>query len=83
MFERIIPIYGFKTKSSYSSFLMGDNFAYLAVDLSVPVAPMTDSCCVFRLDPCEYTVSVMKEIIFAKNVKGVISKNTVDIALYS
>ena len=32
VFERIIPIYGFKTKNTYSSFLIGDNFAYLAVD---------------------------------------------------
>ena len=83
VFERIIPIYGFKTKSTYSNFLIGDNFAYLEVDLVLPVVPMTYSCCVIRLDPCQYTVSVMKEIIFAKEVRGVISKSTIDIALFS
>ena len=82
-FERIIPIYGFKTRKTPTDLFIGLNFAYLEVDEITPRFPHQKNCCVLRLDPCEFTVSVLKEIIYANNIVGVVSKNTIDVTLYT
>lgn len=82
-FERIIPLYGFRTRRNDTSFFIGLNFAYISVDPVDYIYPPANFCCVLRIDPCEYTVSVLQEIIKTDDVIGVVSRNTIDIALYS
>jgi len=41
------------------------------------------NCCVLRLDPFQYTVSVIKEVIFALDIEFVYKHKGLDIAYYS
>jgi hypothetical protein len=67
-------MYGFKTRSQNTNFLIGINFAYISVDPIISMYPVNKECCVLRLDPTENTVSVLQEIILTKNILKVLSK---------
>lgn len=45
--------------------------------------PASPYCCVLRLDPCQYTVSVVQEIIYANHILGVTNIHSIEIALFN
>lgn len=88
IFNRVVPIYGFLTNNSDIGILSGQNYVFLAVKINplyfgTVKAVNSTSCCILRLDPTEYTVSVIAEIILADRLLTVYSMYGVDIFLYN
>ena len=83
VYERDIPLYGFITRSNDTEFYIGFNYVFLAVDPVLPVFPPNPNCCVLRLDPCQYTVSAIQEIVYANEILGLAKVDNIDVALFN
>lgn len=83
IFNRQIPIYGFRTRKTGGDFYIGFNFLFLPVDSVMNIYPVNPYCCVLRLNPCEFTVSVISEIIGAYSIVAAAKVGNIDIALFS
>lgn len=81
IFQRELPLYRFQTRARQSSIYIGYSFIFIGVDLVLNVFPQPASCCVLRIDPCEFTVSAIVEIIMAQDILTVTKYEDVDVAL--
>lgn len=72
-----MPIYGFITVDDSTAVYAGTNYVFLEVNLDplffgeAKVKANDTHCCILRLDPDQFTVGVIAEIIIANKLLAV------------
>jgi hypothetical protein len=87
LFNRVIPLYGFTSRPD-GAFFAGTNYLYIEADLdpgyaSPGLLPEGPLCCILRLDPSAYTVSVIAEIVEAQDIVFVETVMDLDVVYYN
>ena len=72
IWNRNVPLYGFYVREG-GDLYAGHTFVFIEVDfnktfLTPNISQELDSCCVLRLDPTAFTVSVIVEIVEAVDI---------------
>jgi hypothetical protein len=89
LFNRVIPLYGFLTVNNITTIFAGVNYVFLKVQVdpayfgSIKAKTNSTNCCILRLDPDQFTVGVITEIILANRLLAVESMFGVDIVFYN
>lgn len=81
VFQRVIPLYGFKTRSGELSIQSTQTNIFLSVDSIYNIYPVVKGCCVLRLNPVDDTSSVIVQIINASSIVATDSFNQFDFVL--
>lgn len=77
MYNREVPLYGFITVQDNTAVYAGTNYVFLEVNLDplffgeAKLKSNDTNCCILRLDPDQFTVGVIAEIILANKLLAV------------